>query len=223
MTRNPTNAERRPWKLDAACLNVDPETMYDPDQVRAAKKVCRGCPVRESCLRFALDTEEPWGVWGGFDDLERRRLLAGRPAILCARCRIEFVPRVEQAKRCPDCVEGVSKPSIEDVKDEIIRLAGDHWSDPAIARHLGYTFQQIRYARRKWGVAPGRPKAGRPHQHRLPGVEVKPCGTDAAYRRHLRLGEPVDEACRQAEVRRGAAQREKQRAKRLAEKAAVNA
>lgn len=29
-------------------------------------------------------------------------------------------------------------------------------------------------------------------------AEVAPCGTLAAYRRHLRRREPVDEACRQA-------------------------
>ena len=28
--------------------------------------------------------------------------------------------------------------------------------------------------------------------------ELKPCGTAAAYRRHVRRGEPVDEACAQA-------------------------
>jgi len=30
------------------------------------------------------------------------------------------------------------------------------------------------------------------------GRPKAPCGTDAAYRRHLRNGEPVDDACRQA-------------------------
>jgi hypothetical protein len=31
--------------------------------------------------------------------------------------------------------------------------------------------------------------------------DVKPCGTTAAYRRHARRGEPIDEACRQANIR----------------------
>jgi hypothetical protein len=31
--------------------------------------------------------------------------------------------------------------------------------------------------------------------------DVKPCGTSAAYRRHLRHGERIDESCRQANVR----------------------
>ena len=30
------------------------------------------------------------------------------------------------------------------------------------------------------------------------GRELKPCGTWAAYRRHLRRCEPVDDACRKA-------------------------
>jgi hypothetical protein len=35
----------------------------------------------------------------------------------------------------------------------------------------------------------------------LPDDELEPCGTRAAYRRHLRRGDPVDESCRQAEAR----------------------
>ena len=35
----------------------------------------------------------------------------------------------------------------------------------------------------------------------LPDVFLAPCGTLAAYRRHLRRGDPVDESCRQAVVR----------------------
>ena len=34
---------------------------------------------------------------------------------------------------------------------------------------------------------------------------IPPCGTYPAYTRHLRRGEPTDEACRQANVRRQAA------------------
>jgi hypothetical protein len=35
----------------------------------------------------------------------------------------------------------------------------------------------------------------------LPDAYLEPCGTLAAYRRHLRRGDPVDESCRQAVVR----------------------
>ena len=33
--------------------------------IARAKAICRRCARRESCLRDALDREEPWGVWGG--------------------------------------------------------------------------------------------------------------------------------------------------------------
>ena len=35
-------------------------------------------------------------------------------------------------------------------------------------------------------------------------IDVKPCGTVAAYRRHYRRGEKKDQACKQAEARRKA-------------------
>ena len=44
---------------------------------------------------------------------------------------------------------------------------------------------------------------------------LAPCGTYAAYRRHLRHGEPIDEACQQAYTDY---QREYQRARRARDK-----
>jgi WhiB family redox-sensing transcriptional regulator len=47
-----------------------------PEVTAAAKAVCRRCPVQEPCLEFALATGERFGVWGGLDVGERRRLSA---------------------------------------------------------------------------------------------------------------------------------------------------
>ena len=33
--------------------------------IARAKAICSKCALRTSCLRDALDREEPWGVWGG--------------------------------------------------------------------------------------------------------------------------------------------------------------
>lgn len=41
----------------------------------AAKSVCwSGCPVREKCLKHALDNGIPHGVWGGFTERERKTM-----------------------------------------------------------------------------------------------------------------------------------------------------
>lgn len=62
------------WRRAAACQNADPETFF-PDKGSsnaAAKRICATCPVRRDCLEDSIN--EPYGVWGGMSDLERKRL-----------------------------------------------------------------------------------------------------------------------------------------------------
>ncbi|MFI6595958.1 WhiB family transcriptional regulator [Nonomuraea sp. NPDC050536] len=66
------------WTEQAACLSVDPELFFPISgsgpgqaQIRQAKAVCGRCHVREPCLAYALDTQQPHGVWGGTDPLQR--------------------------------------------------------------------------------------------------------------------------------------------------------
>ena len=40
-----------------------------------AKAICATCPVRGLCLEYALAVREPYGIWGGLNEYERRRLL----------------------------------------------------------------------------------------------------------------------------------------------------
>lgn len=64
------------WREYAACAQADPEAWF-PEKggsVREAKRVCRGCFVREDCLAYALERDERFGVWGGLSERERRRL-----------------------------------------------------------------------------------------------------------------------------------------------------
>jgi WhiB family redox-sensing transcriptional regulator len=77
------------WLDQAACRHCDPELFFpDSDvrpvraQVEAAKKVCRGCPVRGTCLRWALDHGQEAGIWGGTTEQERRQLRRHRSALL---------------------------------------------------------------------------------------------------------------------------------------------
>lgn len=66
------------WRSRALCTQVDPDAFFpEPYQTGAeAKAVCKGCEVRAECLEFALEHEEPEGIWGGLGPQERRRLRA---------------------------------------------------------------------------------------------------------------------------------------------------
>ena len=70
------------WRERALCAEVDPELFF-PDKggsTAEAKKVCRSCEVRPECLAYALEHDEPAGVWGGLSERERRQVPRARPA-----------------------------------------------------------------------------------------------------------------------------------------------
>lgn len=68
------------WRSRAACLGADPDLFF-PDgeighgpkrQAERAKAVCWRCPVQVTCLEWSVVTRQPYGVWGGADESERR-------------------------------------------------------------------------------------------------------------------------------------------------------
>ncbi|GAA4822124.1 WhiB family transcriptional regulator [Actinomycetospora corticicola] len=76
------------WEL-AACRDHDPELFFPvgtegpgAEQLTAAKFICGTCPLQAACLRWALDTGQEAGVWGGTSEEDRRDMrrarLAGR-------------------------------------------------------------------------------------------------------------------------------------------------
>ena len=44
------------------------------EQATAAKFICGTCPIRSACLRWALDTGQEAGVWGGTSEEDRRAM-----------------------------------------------------------------------------------------------------------------------------------------------------
>jgi len=69
------------WRDRAACRTEDPDLFFPVGttgpallQIEEAKSVCRGCPVRDECLEWAVETGQDIGVWGGLTELERRAL-----------------------------------------------------------------------------------------------------------------------------------------------------
>jgi WhiB family redox-sensing transcriptional regulator len=98
---------RAGWWARAACASADPELFFPISysgpalrQVARAKAICARCPIRQECLRYALDAGSIQGVWGGMTEGERQRL-AGRER----RARVRPVqhtgarPRVREAAR----------------------------------------------------------------------------------------------------------------------------
>lgn len=78
------------WQRYAACRTVDSTVFFSPTGERnnsharqqreqQAKKICAACPVQNACLHHALTVAEPYGVWGGLTEHERRHQSAPNP------------------------------------------------------------------------------------------------------------------------------------------------
>ncbi|MEV6131964.1 WhiB family transcriptional regulator [Streptomyces violaceusniger] len=71
----------RDFRAGAACRDEEPDLFFPIGntgpallQAEEAKAVCRRCPVMETCLQWALDTNQHYGVWGGMSEDERRAM-----------------------------------------------------------------------------------------------------------------------------------------------------
>ncbi|EEH63671.1 transcription factor WhiB [Gleimia coleocanis DSM 15436] len=90
-----TNVSRLPgpavdlwnWQEAGACHDMDTELFFHPEGERgstrrrraeAAKAICATCPVLEQCREYALKVQEPYGIWGGMSEEERREYLASQ-------------------------------------------------------------------------------------------------------------------------------------------------
>lgn len=73
------------WREHAACLEYPAVLFFGFDDNESAldrrsredraKSVCYGCAVRQECLDYALAMREPYGIWGGLTEIERRSRL----------------------------------------------------------------------------------------------------------------------------------------------------
>jgi WhiB family redox-sensing transcriptional regulator len=72
----------RDWQRRGACQHSDPELFFPIgstgasviEDIEKAKAICRVCPVQPECLRFALNTRQEFGIWGGTTEDERRAI-----------------------------------------------------------------------------------------------------------------------------------------------------
>ncbi len=62
------------WTKRSECRGMDDEIFYGAtsSDVAEAKEVCVHCVVGLNCLRYAIENDEKFGVWGGLDERELR-------------------------------------------------------------------------------------------------------------------------------------------------------
>lgn len=78
------------WRVGALCRGDDAVHFFAPAHLERkpekdlregqARALCARCPVLEDCLGYALVAGEPHGIWGGMNELQRRRLLRKKSA-----------------------------------------------------------------------------------------------------------------------------------------------
>lgn len=115
------------WRDHGVCRKTGPtgKPLYDPDfwfpngttgpallQTEDAKQVCYRCPVIDECLRYALDTGQEFGVFGGLSEGERRSLkrraarkAASKPAAPTAPDALVFSRTGSLADQCRELYE----------------------------------------------------------------------------------------------------------------------
>jgi len=73
------------WQMEGLCRGANSAIFFHPDNERGsaravreerAKRICAVCPVVEQCRQHALEAQEPYGVWGGMGEDERRKIIA---------------------------------------------------------------------------------------------------------------------------------------------------
>jgi WhiB family redox-sensing transcriptional regulator len=76
-------AEEWEWQLRGSCRGADSSLFFHTDNERGsarerretrAKAICQACPVLAQCRAHALTVQEPYGIWGGLGEIERRQL-----------------------------------------------------------------------------------------------------------------------------------------------------
>nr|WP_236581646.1 WhiB family transcriptional regulator [Rhodococcus sp. T7] len=70
------------WREAAACRGIESSVFFSPDAERGqartrresqARRICQDCPALSRCRDHALATGEPYGIWGGMTETDRRR------------------------------------------------------------------------------------------------------------------------------------------------------
>ncbi|WP_155054538.1 WhiB family transcriptional regulator [Streptomyces blattellae] len=168
------------WQADALCRSKDPELFFDGSRETEAKEVCHACPVLADCRNLVMDTERGWNLY----------LRAGIVAELTPSERVAADPAVPKPPL--ELAATPAQPEREHGKRSTYKAGCRCESCTAANREYGQA--------RKLPKSPDMPEPAK-------GRRVTPCPSVAAYKRHVKAGEPIDAGCRQAYARHRAALR----------------
>jgi WhiB family redox-sensing transcriptional regulator len=102
------------WRLRGNCSTRTAEEFfplsYGSEYTKAAKALCErsgGCPVKDTCLKWAVDNHVAEGVWGGRTAKEREKY--GTGPMPAAAAPAEPKPRGPRGPFKPNCDCGQPK------------------------------------------------------------------------------------------------------------------
>jgi hypothetical protein len=102
-----TNADDIAWMADGAC-NGQPLNTFIPDGIEtkaglnAARAWCDPCPVRATCLAWAM-LKRCDGYWGGTNTYQRHQAMRVRTRAKCFLCKSESLVAADQHELCLAC------------------------------------------------------------------------------------------------------------------------
>jgi hypothetical protein len=203
------------WKLKGLCAQTDPDIFF-PEKgapTSRAMAVCMACEVRAQCLEYAMQNNERFGVWGGLSESKRRELRKKLPTPAPAPKPVTIRPALPRPVHtggnplAPCGTEAAYRrhKRYKEPVDDACEAGHKEWLDKSRER---------RRRTRKLSRVRARERNGYVRK------EPQPCGTSAAFYRHKRRGEAIDQACRLAY---NAACREQERRRREARRQAVEA
>lgn len=94
------------WQKDAECAKPENRQLVEfffsskADEKYQAKNLCFSCPVRQDCLKWALENRQIWGIWGGRDEGDIRRTLS-----------VSWDGQESRRRRFPQCPFCTARPS----------------------------------------------------------------------------------------------------------------
>lgn len=125
------------WTDDALCTQVGAPDMWFPetgaDNTKDAKAICAKCPVRETCLEYALDNHLEHGIFGGTTRNERRVLRKERG--------VPEQPSQRVAER-----DALAK--------KVRALIKEGYTDGETAVRLGVSGRTVTRVRKEYGIKP---------------------------------------------------------------------